>query len=702
MFTGNVSQAYQDYKSLKSKYLLLRKANKNQCGGAELDIPVIHFPVIKQTPDKLLQKARYHSRQGFQLLGSIDFTKPKEIDVGIIEEITGEFQSAKIMLEQALQNKPSSLETFQIDFELAKIQYFQSDFDGAQEKLETIIHREPNDYEVLFYLGLIFLRKLEFEEAKPLFKKASTLAKNEIERDDIWKPADAYLKILADKKKRKKLKKSFKKDNKLLKKHLASLKDSKDKTRHYFYFSVRLPGIPTKHYLKKSKKTKPLSGDKKTKITKLIENGRKSYVKAFQKTQDASTKKLEKMDLWSLYAKSDDFFTQARRLLDDRVSDQHREVLLYLAKIEEARGKFSYAIKTLTTILRDYPNDIEANIRLGEVQLKNGDLEAAYHQFRKNLSLQINPEEKQHIIALIQQIPGKQSQSLKYLKEAKQSLHNFQKQKSTKTPEQDIKTLLEIEHTLGQSLKENADNLKAKKYLCITSYLLPKDSDQVFKIRFEMKNISLVGSELVDTLKKVKLNYPDDTETVYYLAKVCYQQASDNHLGFDEGLLQQAKIACQELANMDNASSTKKKFAVSTLHVINKAITLNKLISEFKKVDKSVRQFKKLKTKNREAMTQEIPRDFKKKIEQLNTTLKHYQQVSNDASVDPTYHKKEIDIYRRLGFLYKEIAEVTENKHYNSQSITLFQDVIAFYKKEGDENEESILLKLISSMNEKN
>lgn len=109
MFTGNVSQAYQDYKSLKSKYLLLRKANKNQCGGAQLDVPVIHFPVIKQTPDKLLQKARYHSRQGFQLLGGIDFNKPKDIDVGVIEEITEEFQSAKIMLKQALQNKPSML-----------------------------------------------------------------------------------------------------------------------------------------------------------------------------------------------------------------------------------------------------------------------------------------------------------------------------------------------------------------------------------------------------------------------------------------------------------------------------------------------------------------------------------------------------------------------------------------------------------------
>jgi tetratricopeptide (TPR) repeat protein len=691
MFTGNVSQAYQDYKSLKSKYLLLRKANKNQCGGAQLDVPVIHFPVIKQTPDKLLQKARYHSRQGFQLLGGIDFTKPKDIDVGVIEEITGEFQSAKIMLEQALQNKPSSLETFQIDFELAKIQYFQSDFDGAQEKFETIIHHVPDDYEALFYLGLIFLRKLDFKKAKPLFEKASTLAKNEIERDDIWKPADAYLKILADKKKRKSLEKSFKKDNTLLKHHLASLKD---KTRHYFYFSVRLPGIPTKQYLKKSKKKpKPLSDDKKTKLTKLIKNGRKSYVKAFQKTQNASTKTLEKMDLWSLYVKSDDFFTQARRLLDDRVSYQHREVLSYLAKIEEARGKFSYAIKTLKTILQDYPNDIEANIRLGEVQLKNGDLEAAYHQFRKNLSLQITPEEKQHIIALIQQIPGKQSQSLKYLKQAKQSLHDFQNQKTTENPEQDIKTLLEIEHTLGQSLKENADNLEAKKYLCITSYLLPKDSDQVFKIRFEMKNISLVGSELVDTLKKVKLNYPHDTETIYYLAKVCYQQASDNYLGFDEGLLQQAKIACQELEGMENASPTQKKFAVSTLHVINKAITLNKLVSEFEKVDKLVSEFKKFKTKNREAMTQEI--------EQLDTTLTHYQQVSNDTSVDPTYHKKEIDIYKRLGFLYKKIAEVTENKHYYPQSITLFQDVIAFYKKEGIKNEESILLELISSMNEK-
>ena len=126
---------------------------------------------------------------------------------------------------------------------------------------------------------------------------------------------------------------------------------------------------------------------------------------------------------------------------------------------------------------------------------------------------------------------------------------------------------------------------------------------------------------------------------------------------------------------------------------INKAITLNNLVSEFKKVDKSVQQFKKLKTKNRKAMTQEI--------EQLGTTLTHYQQVSNDTSVDPTYHKKEIDIYKRLGFLYKKIAEVTENKHYYPKSITLFQDVIAFYKKEGAENEESILLELISSMNEK-
>lgn len=55
MFTGNVSQYY---KSLKSKYILLRKVNKTQCGGAKLDVPVIHFPVIKQTPEKLSQKSQ--------------------------------------------------------------------------------------------------------------------------------------------------------------------------------------------------------------------------------------------------------------------------------------------------------------------------------------------------------------------------------------------------------------------------------------------------------------------------------------------------------------------------------------------------------------------------------------------------------------------------------------------------------------------